>query len=97
MKRTLVLLLLCLMALVGCSSIDSGTITKKVYTAPYETTEYTCISRDTKTQTCKAQMPRQVHHSAAYKFDLKKNDKTGWVFVNEHDYNKYQVGDCWAC
>lgn len=97
MKKTITLLLFAVLALTGCSSIDSGFITKKSYTAPYQSTEYTCITRDSKTQVCTVQMPRQTHHTATWKFDLKNNDKTGWAYVNEGDYNKYKVGDCWSC
>lgn len=96
MKKIMATLAL-LIALSGCSSIDSGFISKKSYAAPYSSTEYTCITRDSKTQACTVQMPHQKHHAATYKFDLKQNDKTGWVYVNEGDYNKYQVNDCWAC
>ena len=96
-KLTAILALLSLFTLSACSSIDSGFITKKSYTAPYTTTDYNCISRDSKTQMCTMKMPIQNHHAATYKFDLKKNDKTGWAYVNEGDYNKFQVGDCWSC
>lgn len=95
MKKIMTILLLVgsLFALSACSSIDSGFIAKKNYSAPYDTTEYTCITRDSKTNMCTVNMPRQVHHAASYKFDLKKNDKTGWVYVNEGDYNSHQVDD----
>jgi uncharacterized protein YceK len=96
MKKTLVVAALSALLLTGCSSIDSGVITKKNYTAPYSTTEYDCITRDQKTQTCTVTMPRMVRHSATYKFDLKKGKETGWVHVNEGDYNKFQVGDCYG-
>jgi hypothetical protein len=99
MKKIMAISLLftSIFTLSACSPIDSGFITKKSYSAPWQSTEYDCISRDPKTSNCTVQMPRTVHHSASWKFDLKKNDKTGWVSVNEGDYNKYKVGDCWAC
>jgi uncharacterized protein YceK len=96
MKRKITLLLFCILALVGCSSIDSGTITKKIYSAPYESTSYQCMTRN-KDGICAVNMPVKQYHSASYRFDIKNGDKTGWVYVNEHDYNSRNVGDCWSC
>jgi len=94
MKRKITLLLLCVLALVGCSSIESGAITQKVYTAPYDSFYYQCVSFD-KNGFCTVNMPMTQHNPATYRFDLQQGDKTGWVYVNEHDYNSHKVGDYW--
>lgn len=95
-KLTAILALLSLFALSACSSIDSGFITKKSYTAPYDSSTMECMTRNS-AGICTMKVPQKTHHAATYKFDLKKNDKTGWAYVNEGDYNKFQVGDCWSC
>lgn len=99
MRKTITLLLFCVLALTGCNYTSSGTITQKTYKAPYETveTDYDCVSyRDGK---CTMKVPdhETVQHDAEYLFDLKQGDKTGRVSVTEDDYNKHEVGDCWAC
>lgn len=84
--------------LAGCSAISSGTITNKVYTAAYDTTNpfgY-CINRDYKSGVCYVWMPVTTHHDETFRFDLTDGEHDGWVYVGHNTYNAYEVGDTYA-
>lgn len=90
-KRVLVGVLL-ILALAGCSPISAGHITNKVYEAPYDYLTYSCASYN-KDGFCTVNIPIWHHVDAQYRFDLEQADKTGWVYVNEPTFNSYEIGD----
>lgn len=77
------------LALVGCSPIDSGTITNKTFEPEHSvhTTQCTLVGKIT---VC---TPVTRHYDDAWKFDLRKGDETGWVYVTESEYESYDIGD----
>jgi hypothetical protein len=94
MKKILALGLVTLAALllVGCSAINAGRITSREYTAPYTSVSFMCAGYN-KDGVCISQIPVTNYHDATYRFNLQEGEEAGWVYVNEVDYNKYQVGD----
>ena len=73
-------------ALTGCSSISSGTITDKQYekARTYTTLQY-----------CgKACFIPIVHHDDPdWRFDISDGDDEGYVYVSNKTYDEYEVGD----
>lgn len=95
MKKTLVAAALAAtFTLTGCSSINSGTITNKTFTPAHNTTSTMCYAYIK--GMCTVWIPTTTHHNDAYRFDLRKGDKTGWVSVTKDNFDKYSVGECWV-
>lgn len=84
--------------LTGCSAIDEGVITAKVYEE--ESTYYTtdCKAWRTTAQggmVCSFYGPTYHHDDADWRFDLRKGEDEGWVYVTPETYEMYEVGDYW--
>lgn len=79
-------------ALVGCSAIDSGTITGKAYEPASSWTQMTCAGYNSN-GTCFSYVPITYNDPEHWRFDIKKDDDTGWVYVSETTYNEYEIGD----
>jgi len=89
--------LLAALALAGCGSdIDSGYVTKKIYEREWVETQYdrVCTAYGTNGM-CKTwiNMPRTINHPPQWRLDLKQGDKTGYVYVAQLTFDRYQVGD----
>jgi hypothetical protein len=88
------------LALAGCSTIKSGTVTDKDYTAPWvqimpgTSGRQECYGTGT-TRTC-TYIPGTpsypVYHSADWELRLKNSREEGWREVSESEYNRYEVG-----
>lgn len=78
--------------LVACSPISRGTITNKEYTAPYTIPVSYCAMYNSK-GICTMYGTRYDHYPARWKFNLNLEEENGWVYVNEHTYNEYEIGD----
>jgi uncharacterized protein YceK len=92
MKRFLLLIIVAIFMLSGCSSIGSGLITQKTnYPAHYNPVLY-CAAYGVK-GTCSVWITRQDYIPESWKFDIKDQKNTGWVYVNKQTYNDYEVGD----
>lgn len=79
----------------GCSSINQGRITEKVFTDEREWYESKCVKKND-TGSCVQHKQVKKETEETYRFNLRQGDKTGWVYVNENDYNKHNVNDCWG-
>lgn len=66
--------------LVGCSSIDRGTITEKVH-------------EPQRTYLCSAKPIIFCNDDEDWRFDIRNEDETGWVYVTEETFNEYDEGD----
>lgn len=99
-RRGLALLALALV-LVGCSPISAGYITKKDHREGYYYPVQYCAIYDTKNGGCKMYATRQEYNPPTWRFDLReqsdglngKEPETGWVYVTEDTYARYEVGD----
>lgn len=79
----------------GCSSINQGRITEKVFTDEREWSENKCIKKNAQ-NSCIQYKTVKKETEETYRFNLIKGKETGWVYVNEEDYNKHNVNDCWG-
>lgn len=81
--------------LAGCSSISAGTITNKVAEpGSYVTTQY-CASYN-KQGVCTVWMPQTTYDDPDWRFDIRDGDKSGWVYVSQDTFDRYEVGDYFA-
>jgi hypothetical protein len=75
--------------LVGCSPISEGVITAKVIEpAHYYTT--TICHLVGKITVC---TPMTQYDDQDWRFDIRKDDETGYIYTTEEDFNKFEVGD----
>lgn len=90
MRKTLSLIVAAASAavLVGCSSIDSGTITAKVEEPGHYITTMSCSG--TKVRTC---VPITTYDTPDWRFDIREGEDTGWVYVTPETFDNYAVGD----
>lgn len=98
MRKTskLGILAIAILLISGCSAISSGEITGKDYTAAYDVPVSYCAMYKTDSQgvsTCQMYATRYDHYPARWTFNLKQEEKTGWVDVPENVWNEYEVGD----
>jgi uncharacterized protein YceK len=91
-KKLITLGAIAMLALAGCSAIDSGTITQKDHHDDYYTTTMSCAAYS-KQGFCTLYVPITTHHPESWRFDLTEGDKDGWVYVSEDTYSHYAVGD----
>lgn len=69
----------CILALAGCTNIKSGTITQRVYHAPY-------------TDTWTSKYPAM--HPESFELCMRNgNGDSGCIEVPHDEYNRYKVGD----
>lgn len=92
LKTKLAVLGIVALTLVGCSAINSGEITSKDYKNAYDIPVSYCMIYKTGGG-CQVYGTRYDHYPAQWKFNLKLEDKTGWVYVPESVWNEYEVGD----
>lgn len=93
MKQKLAVIVAMAFLLVGCSPISAGTITNKVYEPAYSYMTQQCSYYNSK-GVCTVWVPIQHHVSEKFKFDLENdNGDTGWVYVHQTEYDRYQIGD----
>lgn len=94
--KSSVFLLPVMLLLAGCGGITSGVVVAKQYTAPYSYTYYEmqCFAYDT-TGGCTVNMPMPMTEDEpeCYELDLRNQDKTGSVCVDQATYNKINIGD----
>lgn len=92
MKKKLVTaaaLVVATLALVGCSSISSGTIHNKQANPAIWSTQCYPVG---KVVTC-----HPIYIPASWEFDLyQSKDTHGWHQVSESTYEKYQIGDYYS-
>lgn len=91
MKKFFVILLLIvfLSFLSGCTSLDEGTVTKKSYMPAYDSTYYTYI----RTGNFKHFVPRHVYYPDSWEVCVKLEDKKDCWQVTEEFYDSVEVGD----
>lgn len=96
MKTKLAAVAVLALLLVGCSPIDSGTITDKHHREGYYQTTYVqqCMAYD-KNGSCTQYItvPQTTYYPPSWTFDLRKGDEKGWVGVSEGTYDSYEIGD----
>lgn len=93
MRTKLAVIVTIALLLVGCSSISSGYITAKKYSPPSSYITQQCSYYNSK-GVCTIWVPVTHHVDETFKFDLRNDNKdTGWIYVTESEYEKYQVGD----
>jgi len=78
-----------LLLLVGCSAISEGYITNKTFTPAYMSTWIWCHPVG-KVTICQ---PMTTYYPDSWEFDIKKGEDTGFVSVNEGEYDSYEVGE----
>lgn len=78
--------------LAGCSSISAGTITDKDHRESYYYPQSYCSSYNSK-GACTMHMTRMQYVAPKWSFSLKEGKETGWTYVTEDTYNRYEVGD----
>lgn len=78
--------------LAGCSSISAGTITDKGHSEGYDYYTFICGSYNSD-GVCMVQVPIQQHQPPSWSFSLKDGKETGWTYVTEDTYNRYEIGD----
>jgi hypothetical protein len=77
----------------ACTNVQSGTIVKKDYTAPWTQYVQTCVSYN-KSGGCMFYTFVPQEWPAEYNLKLQDdNGDTGWVSVAPQDYSKVRVGD----
>lgn len=91
MKRKLVIALAAVLMLAGCSPISSGYVTKKTDEQAYSYVTMQCMVFSK--YGCSAYVPIEHYVPEKFKFDLKNQDKTGWVYVGKDTFDHVQVGD----
>lgn len=77
------------LTLSACSSISSGTITKKIDEPGHTVTSVICHLVG-KITIC---TPYTTYDDEDWRFDLRSGDKTGWVYVSHETFDAYEVGD----
>ncbi|AWN03592.1 hypothetical protein SEA_MASHLEY_79 [Microbacterium phage Mashley] len=77
------------LALTGCSAINSGTITAKVIEPAHTTISTTCVPVG-KVIVC---TPNTIYDDEDYRFDLRNEDETGYVYVDRTTFDQYDEGD----
>lgn len=93
MKRLSAVGLIALALLLSaCSSISSGIITDKVSEPGHYWTTQQCVSYNAK-GVCTVWMPQTHYDDPDWRFDIRDGDKSGWVYVSEDTFNRYEVGD----
>ncbi len=78
-----------LILLAGCSPISTGMVTGKHSSPGYLSSTTTCHSSG-KTTVC---TPTTTWIPPTWRLDLRNADTTGWVYVSEHDFDAYRVGE----
>lgn len=73
----------------GCSPISHGTITGK-HTEPGYFVSTTSCQTSGKSTVC---IPSTYWHPPAWRFDLRLDDETGWVYVGQATFDEYSVGE----
>lgn len=79
------------LALAGCSSISSGTITDKVHEPAHYNTSQVCHMAG-KVMIC---TPVKTYDDEDWRFDLREGDKEGWVYVTQETFDSYDIGNYW--
>ncbi|MEG2887293.1 MAG: hypothetical protein RR853_09230 [Aurantimicrobium sp.] len=92
-RKMIAVLLIALVAmLASCSAIDRGTITSK----SHEEARYIPVSYCTYRGgdgVCKSYGIRYDYYPPNWRFDIRNEKETGWAYVDEGTYDKYEVGD----
>lgn len=79
------------LALAACSPIDRGTITEKVVEPESTIITQQCVAyRD---GVCTTWIPQVIHDDEDYRFDLRNEDETGYVYVDRDTFDQYDEGD----
>jgi hypothetical protein len=78
--------------LVGCSAIDRGTITAKVIEPATTIVQQVCAGYNAK-GVCSVWVPQVIHDDEDYRFDIRNEDETGFVYVSREAFDEYEVGD----
>ena len=91
MKRILlfILILIMLFCMVGCSSIDYGTVKDKSFSPAHRTYRPMMIHMGKAIRV----IPRWVSHKASWKILVENNEGSEWWTVAEEYYNAVNVGD----
>ena len=84
--------ILLLIILTGCSTIQSGTIEKKVVHPAYTWVQYICGGYNSK-GICTVQVPIFHSEPETYSFDIREGEETGFVYVGYSVFVEYEVGD----
>jgi uncharacterized protein YceK len=92
MKKKALAMLAAVMLLAGCSSISEGTIVEKKHSDAYYYPVTYCMIYNSK-GACSAFATRMDYMPESWWFDIEKGDQTGWVYVGELTFDKYNVGD----
>lgn len=96
MKRlAAVALLVGALLLTACSSISSGTITNKVAEPGMYTTTQSCAGYN-KDGACSVWVPITSYDDPDWRFDIREGDDSGWVYVSQDTFDRYEVGDYFA-
>lgn len=90
----IVLVLLALALLTGCSHPDHGNVVGKHYVAAYDSWYMQCLSY-TKKGLCRMSVPMSTHHPEEWVVTL-TDGKDEWEIVLDHgSYDRLQAGDRW--
>lgn len=84
-----VLLLSMLVCLVGCSSVDYGTVKEKSFVPAHRTYQPMIIHISKSTRI----IPRWVSHADSWSILVENEDGREWWSVTENYYNSVDVGD----
>ena len=74
--------------LTGCSPISSGVIVDKVVEPATWTSTPVCAG--SKPMIC---TPNTVYDDRDWRLDIKDGDQTGWVYVDQLEFDRWRVGD----
>jgi hypothetical protein len=91
MKRIaiMIMVLVMLFALAGCTSVDNGTVVEKAFTAAHRT-YVPLIMHINKTTRI---IPRWINHPDTWRILVENDDHREWWNVTEDFYNSVDVGD----
>lgn len=96
--RYLASLALAAVLMAGCGSdIESGYVTRKTHEAAHAETRYVsrCGATDPKTGVCKRteSVPQYIPYPEQWRLELMDGDATGYVYVPQVTWDRYNVGD----
>lgn len=80
------------LALVGCSPISAGTVTRKKFTPSHVISTVICIPSG-KVTICH---PQFIPVPDEWTLSIREGDQSGWVDVDEATFDRYEVGDYFA-
>lgn len=93
LRKVIAVSLIALVILLSaCSSIERGTITSKVAEPGMYMTQQSCAGYN-KQGVCTVWVPITTYDDPDWRFDIRNENQTGWVYVTEETFNQYEVGD----